>query len=264
MKKYIALLLALVLVFSLAGCKKDKADSETPTKPTNQEVTKPDKETTPTTTPDTEATEPSQKPEETTPPETEPEFTFDGVANPVEEELDVTKLPDGIYHIAIQNGGIASVDGVAPVTLNAVLYKYDKYDVRELSYLNKGDKLIVNGKEIIVESYDVTKMGIIMINNGLGHDGYEFAEDADGMFYNLIGENKRTFYEVGPISIPVADDFVYYDAKDLDKESKRYTLNDFTINDVYFEYEGKPEDTVIEIKDGKVVEMTIGRYNIYK
>lgn len=259
MRKIIALLLVVIMVLGLVGCRQKEVEPETPTGQQNQEVVKPDKETTPTTKPDVEATEHSEtEPEVTEPEVTEPEFVFDGTANPIEDKLDPANLPDGTYHIKIENGGVASPDGVKPVSVNAALYNYEKYDVRELSWLSVGDKLIINGKEVTVTEYDVTKMGVIMINGGLGQDGYEFFEDKDGYFYSIGYSDKKTFYKVGNISIPVSDDFVYYDSSDLDKEAKKYTLNDFTINDVYFEYAGGPDNATIVIKDGKVVEMTIG------
>ena len=256
MKKIIALALVILLVFSFAGCKKDEAPETTPN-PTEQiESTEKTPEAT---TPEETAPTVTEKEEITEPAPTEPEFVFDGTANPIENELNPEQLPDGTYHIKIKNGGVASVDGVKPVSVNAILYNYDKYDVRELCWLDIGDKLIVDGKEIVVNDYNVTKMGIIMINGGLGQEGgYEFMEDADGNYFSFDNNDKKTFREVGPISIPVHENFTFTDSSDIEKEPIVYTLSDFTINDVYFEYAGGPDNAIIVIRDGFVVEMVIG------
>ena len=67
--------------------------------------------------------------------------------------------------------------------------------------------------------------------------------------------DRKAYYELGKVTLPVLAEFVYTDASDLENQAKQYYAGDFLLEEEIFEYNFTPYNTSVVIENGKLVAM---------
>ena len=234
MKKLIALLLALVCLLALCGCKPSNPVSTTP---------EPQK-----------ADQPAQTQSiETTAPEAT-EASDSGVIMPLPASFDIANLEDSIVAISLKKGDFYT-DKNGTVTMNVTVYAYDIYDMVAIGSMKEGDTLSFCKEEVLISSLERGEGGKVLINGGLDNGGIELRTDDDTVYYACGYSDVKYYYELGKVSLPVSSDFIFSDTSDLDKGELTFHAEDFLKEAEGIDYYFDANNTTIRIEGGQVVAM---------
>ncbi len=173
---------------------------------------------------------------------------------PMADEIDVDRLPDGVYPVSFDRGDVFS--GASGIYMNAVhVYTEDVYDILDVSTLKEGDTIVVEGEPVLVES--VEHGDTVLINGGLDKGGVELVgrEDTNGFFFRGY-DDISAYTERGVTTLVVDPVATYTDSSVVEAvpviesgsgivEAMQASEND------YF----GPYNTTVRIENGKVVEI---------
>lgn len=117
-----------------------------------------------------------------------------------------------------------TADNFDGTELAVVIYNRDLYDAVDITTLKPGDTVVVQGKEIVVETAE-DKNGGIQVNGGLGESetGTTFAPNEGGTYVVQLMDDYNTFTELGSWAYPVADNCVLKDEHWDDNSGKIVT-----------------------------------------
>ena len=135
-----------------------------------------------------------------------------------------------------------------------MVHAYDIYDMTHIASLEVGNAILVGGEEIVIETIEQDEIGAILINGGIDNDGITLVTDEDTVYYVFDYNDAKVYHELGEISLPVDENFVFYDKVDLENQEATFTAEDLLKED--FEFYFTPINTTIRIENGEVVEMT--------
>ena len=231
MKKFLALVLAVVCLLGLAGCGADTPAAEPA------------------------ATEKQEIPQTTEAVEAEPETEAPAVIKPLPVTLDLANMEDCIAAVALEKGGVY-VDETGAIIMEVTVFVYDLYDMVDMALLKEGDTIWCGQREVLITSLERRETGLIVINGGLDADGIElFAED-ETVYYERNYSDVKSYYELGKAFLPVSPDFVYNDESGFSEGKTLFCAEDFLDDEAGIDYYFSPNDTTIRIENGSVVEMT--------
>ena len=77
----------------------------------------------------------------------------------------------------------------------------------------------------------------------------------ENVFYAIVFDDLKQYYELGEVTIPVSADFEFEDSSDLERGPCTYYPGDFLTENTEIEYHFIPNNTTITIQDGYVVGM---------
>lgn len=201
MKKLLIVSLMLVSLLSLAAC---GSTQTTDTADDSQTTT----DTTDTTTNDTQDTQ------------------NDGKIAPLPSGVDINNLTDAQVAASFDADSIQEKDGKLEMTLT--VYDYELFDAADITGLKAGDVLTVGGKDVTVDTVEEAN-GYITVNGGEEQGGMDFAPSESGGTYYVIGmDDAKSYYEVGQITLPVADTCVMTDDADPENPGKTIPASDLT------------------------------------
>ena len=237
MKKAIYLILACCLVF--AGCARNEAGVSVA--PTNSQVTV-------TESPVTEVvTEPA-------PTEPIPEVVTEP-AKAIHPLPDMTmeNLTDAILSVSLEPGAVY-YDEHGVMQMKFAVYTYDQYDMVDIAGLKVGDTVVRFEGDVVVASLEQSETGVVRINGGLENGGIDLATDEGGIFYEIGYNDIKSWYAVGEVTLPLAENFAGVDNADLDQRDLVLTKDSFLEGQIV-NFDFTPHNTTIRVENGKVVEL---------
>ena len=188
-------------------------------------------------------------------------ITFENEVHPAEKtiapvavDLDVNNLPDGIYPVSFNPGDVFS--GSSGIFMNAVhVYTQDWYDPADVSALNVGDTVIVQGEPVPVLS--IEQDGWITINRDQDAMDFNLASEEDTNGFIVRGlDDLSTYTEQGVATLVVDPSASFTDAWDIEKAPVTVSGEDIveaiqTSENEYF----VAHNTTVRVEAGKVVEI---------
>lgn len=260
-KKIIVTMLCGCMLLSVAACSQTTnanagenspaptAKTEAGTTPAADNVTEPDSTsvadnvTTPDSTPVADNT---AEPEETTPVQRN--------VYPLESSTDINSLDNCMLAVSFQKGDVY-VDESGKMQLKVMVYTYDTYDMVDISLLAEGDTIMLRGEEVTVTSLVRTESGAVQINGGLDAGGYELITDDSTVYFETGYSDAKAYYELGEVTLPLSEDFLFTDGMNLDADPVTYFLDDFLTEDAGIIYGFTPHNTTITIENGQISSM---------
>ncbi len=170
---------------------------------------------------------------------------------PLPSAIDLENLGDCTLSVSLQEGDIY-VDDTGVTQMKLTVYEYDVYGAADVAALRVGDTITIDGENVVVKELNVDAYGTVAINGGLEGDGYSLTTDEDTTYHRLLENDSKDYHEVGQITVPVAEDFVY---TDLSAETPAvYTVSDLLSGTA--EYSFYAQNTTVRLEKGQAVEMT--------
>ena len=170
---------------------------------------------------------------------------------PMVPEYDLDALADGVYPVYFDPANLA--DG----TLSLTVYSQDVFDIVDISTLEAGDSLVVNGIPFVIETLERDD-GDLLINGGLDNGGLTLrAFDEDNCWKAVMEDDQNTYTERGDATLPLADDVTFTDGWDIEKDpvtvsGAEAVADAITGTDMnYF----SPLNTTVRVEGGKIVEI---------
>ncbi len=176
--------------------------------------------------------------------------------SPLPETLDIENLKNCTVAVSLEQGDIF-IDEDNKVQMKVTVYTYDLYDMVDIAGLEVGDTIIRLGEEIEITEIERLDTGLIYINGGETKGGFDLNTNDNTVYYESGLSDIKAYYELGEITIPVHETFVYSDESNLDGEPLLYTADDMLTEKI--EYVFTPHNTSIIIQDSSIVKM-IRRY----
>lgn len=175
------------------------------------------------------------------------------IISPLPVTVDMNNLDNCTVAVSLEKGD-AYVDDTGAMQMDVTVYTYDVYDMVDIASLKEGDIIVIRGQEVVVDSLEQNERGIL-INGGLGYNGYDFNTDDTTVWYECGFNDAKAYYEVGKATIRVSPDMNFYDSSDLDKGEVVYYPGDFLTDDAGIVYHFVPNNTSIVIENGMIIEM---------
>ena len=204
MKKLIALLLAAVLVCSLAACTAAPAADV----PTDAEL--------------------SQEPvPETVEIPAEGPQTF---VEPLPGGFDAENVGDCQFPARITPESFAKTDDGYTATLDVL--SEDLYDTVDFHNLKVGDIILVDGLQLVISSIEENNIGTVLkgefavSSEPADPEGYTFVGSGGGTMRVAGYDDFPTYTFEGTVTVPVAENFTFVDSAELDKDPVTYTGED--------------------------------------
>lgn len=155
--------------------------------------------------------------------------TSDGKIRPQSDQVAAqleNNLTDGKLAASFDANSLKEEDGKLQLTF--IVYNYEEFSGVEITDLKEGDVIVVNGQDLTVNSV-TEENGYITVNGGEEDGGVTFAPNGDAGTYYVMGmDDSKTYYEVGQLTLPVADTCVLTDDSDPDNYGKTTPASDLT------------------------------------
>lgn len=177
------------------------------------------------------------------------------VINPLPETLDIENLDNCTVAVSLEEGG-AYVDENGKMVMNVKVYTYELYDMVDIAALAENDVIVRRNEEVKVTELERLETGLININGGEENGGFSLISNDSTVYYEVGMSDKKAYYELGEVTLPVLDEFEYADESDLDAEKKIFFAGDFLAEDTGIEYNFTPYNTKIVIENGTIIKMT--------
>ena len=177
------------------------------------------------------------------------------VISPLPTTLDMNALDNCTLAVSFEKGD-AYVDDTGAMQLDVTVYTYDLYDMVDIANLKVGDTIVIQGKDVMVESLETLESGLLFINGGMDNGGYDLWHNDSGVYFEHGYNDAKSYYSIGEATIRVSADFEFVDGSDLDKGEVTYYPGDFLIEEPGFIYRFTPNNTSIVVEDGIVTHMT--------
>ena len=172
------------------------------------------------------------------------------IVEPMVPEYDFAALADGVYPVYFEASDLT--DGALSLTV----YSEDVFDIVDISTLEAGDALVVNGIPFAIETLE--RDDDILINGGLDNGGLTLrAFDEDNCWKVVLEDDHSTYTERGDATLPLADGVIFTDGWDIEKEPVTVTGAEAVaeaIASTEMDYFG-PLNTTVRVEDGKIVEI---------
>lgn len=177
------------------------------------------------------------------------------VINPLPETLDIENLDNCTVAVSLEEGG-AYVDENGKMVMNVKVYTYELYDMVDIAALAENDVIVRRNEEVKVTELERLETGLININGGEENGGFSLISNDSTVYYEVGMSDKKAYYELGEVTLPVLDEFEYADESDLDAEKKIFFAGDFLTEEAGIEYNFTPDNTSIVIENGFITKMT--------
>lgn len=163
-------------------------------------------------------------------------------------------LEDAILNVSL-NENCFSQDASGKLFLQVQIYSYDKFDMVDISGLKAGDRLLLSGEEITVESVARNDHGTVLVNGGLDEGGFDLATDDDGFYYVHGYSDSKSWNIVCETRYLVSDGFVFTDSADLEVGEVTCTAQELMEKIPGTEFGYQPQNTTVRIENSQLVSM---------
>lgn len=192
--------------------------------------------------------------EETTEESTEVSETGAKRIVPLPATLSLDNLKDCTIEASFDNSSIFMDGGL--LCINLEVYDYERFDMVDISQMKEGDTLVIDGKEMQVESLEEFGHGVIAVNGGLDQGGCDLWTEGDGVYQEILMDSGYNYYPIGTVALPVDENFRYYDQSKLDSEQSEYYAGDLLTMTDSVDFSCRPNNASIRIANGKIIEIT--------
>ncbi len=172
------------------------------------------------------------------------------VIAPMDTDVDLTEgtYPVRFERANVKDGGIADVG----------IYTVDCYDIVDVAQMTVGNAFVVEGVTVEIESLQEGDDGSMIINGGLAEGGYILCPFDEENCYKVVeNDDFNTFTERSVQTVPFAEDVVYTDGWDIEKDPVTVSgIEAVTAaiaeseDEVYDQY-----STVMRFEDGSIAEI---------
>ena len=173
---------------------------------------------------------------------------------PLPETLDINSLDNCTVAVSLEKGD-AYVDDSGKMVMNLAVYTYELFDMVDVATLSENDIIVRLGEEITVTDIERLDTGLVRINGGEENGGFELISDNNTVYFEIGMSDRKAFNELGKVTLPVSEDFVYTDESELDAEAKEYSPGDFLTENEEFVYNFTPYNTSVVIENGVITAM---------
>ncbi len=171
------------------------------------------------------------------------------VISPLPQTLDPANLTDCTVAISFEKGN-AYIDDNGKMQMKVKVHVYDFYAAADIEALKAGDRIMRLGEEIEITDLERLASGLVRINGGVEKGGFELFSEGDEVFYESGMSDVRAHYEIGEVTLPVSDAFLYRDESDLENV-KEYSAADFLADKEGLRYNFTPHNTILVIRNGE-------------
>lgn len=167
--------------------------------------------------------------------------------NPIEIDLEAPE--DGIYSAAF-----TAADLTGTTLSNVHLYTADTYDIVDISTLEVGDTITIDGEDVEIKS--IERDDLVHINGGLEEGGWDLkAQDESNCFVVFGLDDACTYTDHGAATLEVSEDVVFSDNA-LMEDRTTTGIEDVTAAIAEGEAYGYDMyNTTLRVEDGKIVEI---------
>jgi len=144
---------------------------------------------------------------------------------PLPTVIDLNNLGDCTVGVSFEKKDLTEENGA--FQLHVMVQDYEKFDMVDISTLQVGDTLVIDGGQTKVESLEQTDTGAVKINGDIDEGGIYLWTDEDGVYYEVGFDDYKSYYEIGDITLPLSENFVFTDNSDLDNPGQTYTAEEF-------------------------------------
>lgn len=173
--------------------------------------------------------------------------------SPLATTIDMNALDNCTLAVSFEKGD-AYVDDSGIMQLDMTVYTYDLYDMVDIAQLKVGDTIVIQNKEVLVESLETLESGIIFINGGMENSGYDLWHNDSGVYFEHGFNDAKAYYPLGEATIRVSADFKFTD--NTDKGEVIYYPGDFLTEYVDIDYSFTPDNTTVVVENGQIIAMT--------
>ena len=179
--------------------------------------------------------------------------TQEGRVEPIQNTYDFNDLSNMGFAVSFTADDVEEQEEQTIIHLTA--YDYELFTESDIENLKEGDVLVIDQKEMKVESVDPQSDTWIQINGGLEEDGCDLCKGEDGLYYEMLLESK-SYQPVADLTLPLAKDFFFRDSADPEKQEQEYTVEEFlaTLQDDVYGF--NPNNTTVTVVDGKIEQIT--------
>ena len=143
----------------------------------------------------------------------------------------------------------------AQTIIHLTAYDYELFNESDIENLKEGDVLVIDQKEMKVESVVPQSDTWIQINGGLEEDGCDLCKGEDGLYYEMLLESK-SYQPMADLTLPLAKDFFFRDSADPEKQEQEYTKEEFLASLQDDVYGFNPNNTTVTVVDGEIAQIT--------
>lgn len=172
---------------------------------------------------------------------------------PLPTTISLENVENGEFAVSLSEGAVFK-DDAGNVQIKADVYDFERYAAEDVAKLSAGDEILVSGKRVRVEELARTESGV-QINGGLDFGGIELYTEDNETFYQSGYNDAKTYYKIGEITLPVAEDFVFADEEDFGAEPIRYTAEDFLDGNIKIQNFFTPHNAMLKVKEGQAAEL---------
>ena len=189
-------------------------------------------------------------------PEEREEYSADTVVviYPLPETIDTNNLDNCTVAAAFEKGD-AYVNDLGETVMDLTVYTYEAYDMVDIASLKENDIIVRQNKKVLIEEIEQLDTGLVRINGGEEKGGFTLTSNDSTIYYEVGMSDRKGYYESGKVSLPVSDEFVYFDESVLGSEPKLFYAEDFLKDNEGLEYNFTPYNTSVTVENGIVVKM---------
>lgn len=177
--------------------------------------------------------------------------TLTSVLSPLPTDFSTEEIDNCTLAVSFQKKDMSfNPDGAGQISLK--IHQYEKFSDAEIKRLKVGDILLILSREVKIFSLSYEKENRILINGSLDAGGYELALHPDGYWYVNGYNDTKAWYEAGAVTLPVANNFVYIDASNLDAAPSEYSFS-YLMEQEFSDYMFSPHSTTATIKNGRII-----------
>lgn len=172
---------------------------------------------------------------------------------PIQSMYDVNDLSNSEFAASFAADDVKTQENQTSIHLTA--YDYEQFTASEMENLKVGDTLVIDQKEMKVESVEPQSDSWIQINGGLEQDGCDLYKGEDGLYYEMQLESK-SYQPMTELDLPLTKNFVFMDSSDPDKQGQKYNTEEFLDllkDDVYGFY---PNNSTVTVENGEITQIT--------
>ena len=172
---------------------------------------------------------------------------------PNQSMYDVNDMSNSEFAASFTVDDVKTQENQTSIHLTA--YDYERFDASGIENLKAGDTLVIDRKEMKVETVEPQSDTWIQVNGGLEEDGCDLYKGEDGLYYEIQLESN-SYQPLTELDLPLAENFVFEDSSDPEKQGQKYTTEEFLDllkDDVYGFY---PNNTTVTAVDGEISQIT--------
>lgn len=172
---------------------------------------------------------------------------------PLKSWVDLDNLENCTLAVSFEEGAVTR-DDEGKLQIDVTVYDYDLYDMVDVANLAVGKRIMRAGEEVAITAVERDESGRVILNGGLDKGGFELSTDDNTIFYELGYNDAKNHYEVGKVTLPLSEEFVFTDAMDPNGEPVEYDAEIF-MEEGSLPYFFTPHNTSVVVTDGCVSAM---------